>query len=58
MNTKKRGRPKKEKTSYPIAISFRLSSEDRLMLRMVTKKNGNASDTDTIRRLIRKEALS
>jgi hypothetical protein len=52
MEKKKPGRPKKENGTKIVALSLRLTEEERNNLRLATKKLKSNSDTDTIRRLV------
>lgn len=56
MEKKNVGRPKKDHKDKLVTLNLRISSTDRELLRKLTDKQGNISDTDTLRRLIRKEA--
>ena len=53
MEKKKAGRPKKEGADKTVTLNLRLKESEREYLRSITKREGNISDTDTIRRWIR-----
>jgi len=52
----KRGRPPKEGQLRNVSLNLRLTGEDRELLRLLTEKLDESSDTQTIIKLIRKEA--